>query len=184
MNVNFCSRDEAVRRHDSGELVDWRVISINDTSLQRPRLVNSIGVHYATFADAPNGDSGAPGLEDLQDIVTFARAAGPDAKILVHCWAGLARSPAVAWVVSYDRQLSAGVGPNVASVAAMANILEGRLGALPNAWVMLLGLMAVHGDFNQALGVLQNFAARPFMSEPLWQRWLLTWKVKMPAIAR
>ena len=182
MTVQFSSLQDASSRHDLGALAGWHVVSISDIECQRPALQRAAAVHFVEFTDSPNGEPLAAGLDDIEAIVEFARRAGPQAKILVHCWAGISRSPAVAWIIEYDRR--AGQSNLTAAQAAMDSILEGKVGAMPNAWVMLLGLMAVHGDFNQALAILQEFAARPFMSEALWQRWYLSWKFKLPALAR
>lgn len=181
MKISFCGRAEVEAKHRAGALADTWVISIQDPFASRPELTNCLGVHWAYFADAANGEPGAPGPDDLEALLEFGRKSSAD-EVIVQCLAGISRSPAVAWVLAYD-QLHSGKPDLAAAQEAMKHILLNRPGAMPNAWVMLLGLVAVHQDFDSSLSLLRQFSSAPFMSENLWQRWHLIWAYRLPALA-
>ncbi len=66
-------------------------------------------VHYAFFDDVERSTDGtlSPCRDRLGEILDFASAAGSDARLLIHCFAGISRSTAVAFAVLCQ---AAGVG--------------------------------------------------------------------------
>lgn len=58
-------------------------------------------VHYAFFDDVERATDGtlSPCRDRLGEILAFAAEAGTDARLLIHCFAGISRSTAVAFAV-------------------------------------------------------------------------------------
>jgi predicted protein tyrosine phosphatase len=73
----------------------------------------------------------APSEADAAAVITFARTLPDDARLVVHCHAGVSRSPAAAWIVLVAR----GASPE----AALAEIRRIRPEARPNARLLRLG---------------------------------------------
>jgi len=53
--------------------------------------------------DAPQPDLIAPGRDHVAELLTFAKAWDCRAPMLVHCWAGISRSTAAAYIVLCSR---------------------------------------------------------------------------------
>lgn len=45
----------------------------------------------------------APSLDHVRAILAFGQAAQPAGPLLIHCWAGVSRSPAAAFIIACDR---------------------------------------------------------------------------------
>ena len=45
----------------------------------------------------------APTLDHVRSIIAFGRSSQAQGPLLVHCWAGVSRSPAAACLIAYDR---------------------------------------------------------------------------------
>ena len=87
-----------------------------------------------SFED-PNGDSGRGKVAtagDLRKALAFAESCGPDDYILIHCRAGIARSPAIALAVLCQ------AGPPGAENACLRRIFEIRPNAIPDRGIILL----------------------------------------------
>ena len=67
----------------------------------RERLSTKTRLHVAYFHDTSVEEPGrrAPMEDDLRRILAFASDLEPGAEILVHCWAGISRSTAVAYAI-------------------------------------------------------------------------------------
>jgi predicted protein tyrosine phosphatase len=87
----------------------------------------------------------APDTMTMQAILAFGREAAPDRPLLIHCWAGISRSSAAAYVIACDRnpgfereiadelrRRSPLVTPNILMVQ-IADELLGRDGAMVDA---------------------------------------------------
>ena len=62
----------------------------------------------ATFAESP------PAEDHIESLIGFGRSWGAEAPMLVHCWAGVSRSTAAAYILLCDR-LGAGCEADVAN---------------------------------------------------------------------
>ena len=72
-----------------------------------------------------------PDLAMMQAVLDFGRNAEPQRPLLIHCWAGISRSSAAAFVIACDR--------NPGFERAIANELRGRAPfATPNRLMVLL----------------------------------------------
>ena len=71
--------------------------------------------------------------EHMERILQFSETIGPGAPVLVHCFAGLSRSPAVAFVLACrsDRSLNATV--------VLDALVEKQLSIAPNRHVVAIG---------------------------------------------
>jgi predicted protein tyrosine phosphatase len=111
------------------------------TALARQRHI------HLSFHDIvePAPDLIAPDAVAIQAILGFGREATPEIPLLIHCWAGISRSSAAAYVIACDRnpgfendiadelrRRSPVVTPNRLMVA-LADDLLGRSGAMTAA---------------------------------------------------
>jgi predicted protein tyrosine phosphatase len=53
-------------------------------------------------AEARDGET-PPAVEHIEQLITFGRTWAADAPMLVHCWAGISRSTAAAYILLCDR---------------------------------------------------------------------------------
>jgi len=56
--------------------------------------------------DAPRDGLVAPDADTIARLLTFAEGAPSDARLLMHCWMGISRSPAAAFIVACARDPS------------------------------------------------------------------------------
>lgn len=115
-------------------------VSLLDPGVPAPALpVGGRDAHLAlAFHDIeePLAGYAAPGPGDVEALAAFGRALGPCDRVVVHCAAGVSRSPAGAAVV-----LCAWKGPEAARRFLLA---EGPF--LPNALILRLGDVALGTD--------------------------------------
>jgi predicted protein tyrosine phosphatase len=100
----------------------------------------------------------APGADHIRALIAFAQAGRTDGLLLIHCWAGISRSPAAAYVIACAhaaegreralalalRQASAEATPNPRMVA-LADDLLGRSGRMVQA-IQAIGRGAEAGE--------------------------------------
>ena len=100
----------------------------------RNRLLVETRLHIAYFHDISAEESGrqAPVEDDLRRILAFAADLEPGAEILIHCWAGISRSTAVAYAI-----LCQAAGPG-REAECFNSILAVRPQAFPNALIVEL----------------------------------------------
>ncbi len=110
-----------------------RAVSILDPGVEPPVLPGiARGRHLAlAFHDISRPSAGyvAPGPDDVAALAAFGRSLGPEDRVVVHCAAGVSRSPACAAVV-----LCAWKGPESARRFLLD---EGPF--LPNGLILRLG---------------------------------------------
>ncbi|MBE0541761.1 MAG: dual specificity protein phosphatase family protein [Verrucomicrobia bacterium] len=125
----------------------WNVVSIREPSVPRPvSLRHAKLVHEVIFEDRevvdPSDPGSPPRREHLADIFRFVDA-HPGEPVLIHCLAGLSRSPAVALalivrgLLTHRSQLD--VQPALVE-KAVTLLLKIRPKSRPNALVLLVGL--------------------------------------------
>ena len=142
--VSSISELERSLKLDSGF---WNVVSIREPSVPRPVFLrHAKRVHEAIFEDRENVDSNESGApprrEHLAGIFRFVDA-HPGEPILVHCLAGLSRSPAVALTLIIRGLLAHGsdLGAQPALVEkAVHLLLKIRPQSRPNVLVLQVGL--------------------------------------------
>lgn len=125
----------------------WNVVSIREPAVPRPACLRyAKRVHEAVFEDREEVDPGVPCApprrEHLTNIFRFVDEY-PGEPILVHCLAGLSRSPAVALALIIRGLLAgrAGLGVQPIPVQRAVNLLlQIRPECRPNITVLQLGL--------------------------------------------
>ncbi len=125
----------------------WNVISIREPAVPRPLALRyAKSVHEAIFEDREDVDPDIPCIpprrEHLAGIFRFVDA-HPGQPVLVHCLAGLSRSPAVALALIVRGLLQKGTREGeVRCMAAKAVnlLLEIRPQSRPNTLVLQAGL--------------------------------------------
>jgi predicted protein tyrosine phosphatase len=124
----------------------WNVISIREPA--RPpinprgfKLIHKVTVYDANTQDAQyfEGTTGIPRSEHLEAIFRFADSVEGE-PILVHCWAGVSRSTAVALSLIARGMHKDGFDLVEIRKAAPEILLEIRARATPNPLILELGL--------------------------------------------
>jgi predicted protein tyrosine phosphatase len=114
----------------------------------RRRLADETRLHIVYFHDCSVEEPGRrlPSEDDLRQILTFAADLKPEAHVLIHCWAGISRSTAVAYAI-----LCQFMGPGRESDCIEA-ILAVRPQAFPNMLIVDLAdrILERHGAMRQA----------------------------------
>ena len=114
----------------------------------KKRLAGETRLHIAYFHDCSVEEPGRrlPAEDDLRQILTFAADLNPEAHLLIHCWAGISRSTAVAYAI-----LCQFMGPGRESDCIEA-ILAVRPQAFPNTLIVDLAdrILERHGAMRQA----------------------------------
>ena len=100
----------------------------------RKRLAGTTRLHITYFHDTSAEEPGrqAPVEYDLRRILAFASNLEPAAEILIHCWAGISRSTAVAYAI-----LCQAAGPGRES-ECIESVLAVRPQAFPNTLIVKL----------------------------------------------
>jgi predicted protein tyrosine phosphatase len=98
------------------------------------RLATTARVHFAYFDDipAPMDQRFAASLDQVQHMLDFARTIESPSRVLIHCWAGISRSTAVAYAV-----LCQHTGPGH-ETACLDHIRKIRPQAIPNSLIITL----------------------------------------------
>jgi predicted protein tyrosine phosphatase len=114
----------------------------------KKRLAGETRLHIAYFHDCSVEEPGRrlPAEDDLRQILAFAADLKPEAHVLIHCWAGISRSTAVAYAI-----LCQFMGPGRESDCIEA-ILAVRPQAFPNTLIVDLAdrILERHGAMRQA----------------------------------
>jgi predicted protein tyrosine phosphatase len=114
----------------------------------KKRLAGETRIHIAYFHDCSVEEPGRrlPAENDLREILTFAADLKPEAHVLIHCWAGISRSTAVAYAI-----LCQFTGPGRESDCIEA-ILAVRPQAFPNSLIVDLAdrILERNGAMRQA----------------------------------
>ena len=138
------------------ELSEWHILSVrgrmNDEALHLPGVKSVVTVFFDDVeADFPEDRLFAARPEDIRKALDYAREVG-DEPLLIHCYAGVSRSPALAWVLVYARLLER----RNAVREAFEMVREIRPVMLPNRHVLRLGVKALVPPADQN-GILRQF---------------------------
>jgi predicted protein tyrosine phosphatase len=138
-NLEIVSLEEVLRL-DRTELARRNILSIrgrtNEPPLAFPGARRVRTLHFDdVLEDIPQQDLFAARREDLESAIEFGRAV-VDQPLLIHCYAGISRSTAVAWILIFDR-LKGGPG---AVRRAFEIIRDTRPILQPNPHVLRLGI--------------------------------------------
>ncbi len=144
-HLNVCAQVElpAFAKRDPGF---WSVVSIREPSRPVPNPAGFGGFHTTLCLDVVGTDGleanelvHAPRSEHLEEIFRFADSA-PGHPLLVHCWAGVSRSTAVALALIVRAMHANGCSDDEMVGDACEILLAIRPQAAPNPLVLELGL--------------------------------------------
>ena len=97
---------EEALRLSQAELAAWNILSIRgrmDERLSFPGARSTKSLHFDDVeADCPEDGESAARPQDIRDALAFSRGIGDD-PLLIHCFAGISRSTALAWIIIYDK---------------------------------------------------------------------------------
>ena len=114
----------------------------------RKRLPTQTLLHIAYFHDTSFEEPGrrAPIEDDVRRILDFAAGLDPAGSVLIHCWAGISRSTAIAYAV-----LCQSTGPGH-ETDCLEGVLVARPQAFPNALIVALAdrILERHGAMQRA----------------------------------
>lgn len=120
----------------------------------KKRLPSQTRLHIAYFHDSSSEEPGrrAPVEDDLRRILAFAKDLQPEGSVLIHCWAGISRSTAVAYAILCQ---SAGPGRETDCIESVLAI---RPQAFPNALIVELAdrILERQGAMKQACEQLMS----------------------------
>ena len=138
-DLTIASHEEAMLLHESGHAL-WNVLSISDkVVLERPRFPAARRVTHLLFddveCDSPADGHYAAAPSDVRAAISFAREIGSE-PLLIHCYAGISRSTAIAWLIAYDRLKQR---PDAVR-RSFEIVRELRPGMRPNRHVLKVGL--------------------------------------------
>ena len=150
-DLTIASHEEALLLHDHGH-AQWNVLSICDkVVLERPKFVDARRVAHLLFddveADSPVDGHYAATPDDVRVAISFAREIGNE-PLLIHCYAGISRSTAIAWLIAYDRLKER---PDAVR-RSFEIVRELRPAMRPNRHVLKVGLefLVPKGEFAEA----------------------------------
>ena len=140
--LRIASVEEAVRM-SPGELSDWHILSIrgrlNELPLNFPGARSVKTLHFDDVeADYPEDHLFAARPEDIEAALGFARDVGEES-LLIHCYAGISRSTAIAWLIVYDKMKEQ---PDAVRVA-FDIVRQLRPILCPNRHVLRLGIKSL-----------------------------------------
>lgn len=105
----------------------------------RRKLAETARAHFVFFDDIPTPVENrfAPAYEQIQEILVFAKPIEPSSSVLIHCWAGISRSTAVAYGI-----LCQMTGPGYEQ-SCLDHIRKIRPQAIPNSLIVTLAEVAL-----------------------------------------
>jgi len=144
----FHELEEQVQRHSESVVSIWDVLSphADEAVKNLRRRFRDDRLHVAKFDDIaiPTPGKRAATRDDMRKILRFAKHS--PSPVLVHCFAGISRSTAVAYAI-----LCQSHGPGEEDVC-MERLLRARPQAAPNAYIVALAdeVLERNGAMNAA----------------------------------
>lgn len=128
----------------------WSAGSGGDGPAEVRSFFPSARFHVARFDDIEVGGSSAVTKEMVQEILDFGAGLSADDKVLVHCLAGVSRSPSVAFSIACQ---FAGPGKEA---AVLQHLVSRSPWIKPNRRVVYYSdeLLQREGRMNEAVGVI------------------------------
>ncbi|MGA2863242.1 MAG: dual specificity protein phosphatase family protein [Verrucomicrobiota bacterium] len=155
----------------SSQLLRWNILSIgkglDEKSLPAPGPRKVLSLHFDDVEeDHPQAGLFAARLEDIQKAINFSREVG-DQPLLIHCFAGISRSTALAWLIIYDKlkHKPGAVRQAFEIVRKLRPVLQ------PNRHVLKLGVeaLAAKGRRGRVLQQFQECLAELYQGQPVQQ---------------
>ena len=87
-----------------------------------------------------------PSAEHIHSIIEFGRSSRAQGPLLIHCWAGVSRSPAAAFIIAFDR-----ARPSPAQLAARLRFVAPYCTPNPRMIALADEALGAHGDLSRAI---------------------------------
>ena len=132
MRIAVCALadlDSEIARHRPGRIVS---LMNPDHPAPSPARVTPHLVLRFNDVSAPRAGYAAPGSGAIAQLLHFAAAAPASETVLVHCWMGISRSPAAAFILACARQ------PLVAEADIARTLRAASPSATPNPMLVRL----------------------------------------------
>ena len=96
---SYAAIADAIRRHRPSHM-----LTLMDEDVTTPPEIQPARHHRVRVHDIAEPAEGAiaPSMDHVEGLLTFARTWTREAPLLVHCWAGISRSTAAAYIVLCD----------------------------------------------------------------------------------
>ncbi|MEM1050071.1 MAG: tyrosine phosphatase family protein [Pseudomonadota bacterium] len=135
------------------------------TPVHRPASIDPENHLFLGFNDIVEPMEGftPPGMEHVRELIEFARKWDRQAPMIVHCWAGISRSTAGAYIISCARN------PDADEAAVAASLRAASPSATPNARLVALAdeLLEREGRMIRAIEAIGRganaYEGAPFM---------------------
>jgi predicted protein tyrosine phosphatase len=110
------------------------VVSLLSPDLPNPNVAGDALRLVMRFNDipAPRDDLIAPDAAMIERLLAFADGFAPDSTLLVHCWMGISRSPAAAFILACAR------APEVSELRIALALREAAPSVTPNSLMVSL----------------------------------------------
>lgn len=134
---------DEVQRLPNAFLADWNILSItarmNRVPLYFPAAQKMCRLSFDDVEeDEPAAGSFAAREEDVEKAILFSREIGTE-PLLIHCFAGISRSTAIAWIIVWDK-----LRAKADSVRQSFGIVrDARPMLMPNRHILRLGIKAL-----------------------------------------
>jgi len=87
-----------------------------------------------------------PTPEHIQSIIEFGRSSREQGSLLIHCWAGVSRSPAAAFIIAFDR-----ARPSPAQLAARLRSTAPYCTPNPRMIALADGILDMQGELVRSI---------------------------------